>query len=583
MQSGIEREVTCPILVGRGPCMDIVRARLDSAAGGSGATLLVAAEAGIGKSRLVQEAATEARRRGFLVLQGICFETEQSLPFAPFIDLLRGFQASGASEAGRSILDAYASDLARFLPEEPTLRLNWAKPKNPGGLRAETAARSPQPQVVDRPPSLGPQGDKHRLISTFASIFAQLASIQPLMLVLEDLHWSDDISLELFLHIARRVPQQRIVLVATYRDDEPPPALLHALAELDRARLALEIHLAPLSPAEVDAMLRAIFDLHRPVQLDFLNKICELTEGNPFFIEEMLKSLLASGDIVYADIVRDHNSLMDALVPRTVQDAVQRRSRLLSQEAQRMLALAAVLGRRFSFDLLLALLQTGEGQLLELIKECIAAQLIVEESAEHFAFRHALTRQAIYSQLLVRERRTLHGEIARLLAQRQEQTGGITPAELASHSYAAGIWEQALAHARRAGEEAQALYAHGPAVEYFSMALDSARHLGGDPSPDLYRARGLSYGILGNFDAAFADHTEAVRLARHAGDLHSEWQSLLDLAGLWSSVNYRESRRCSSLALDLARNMDDPSTLAQTLNRVGNWWMNAYEPDEAGR
>jgi DNA-binding CsgD family transcriptional regulator/tetratricopeptide (TPR) repeat protein len=581
MESAIERAATCPILVGRGLYMEVVRTRLENAAAGSGSALVVAAEAGIGKSCLVREAAKVARRtkvgdRGFLVLQGGCFETEQSLPYAPIIDLLRALLLSGPPEAAGSILDAHASDLVRLLPE--------------------MAARLPHAQPVTSTPSLGPEGDKHRLISTLTSLFAHLASAQPLMIALEDLHWSDDLSLEFLLHLARRIPQQRILLIATYRNDETRPGLLHTLAELDRERLALEMRLAPLSLEEVDAMLQAIFDLHRPVQLDFLNEIYELTEGNPFFIEEILKSLLSSGDIVYADIVRDRNSLMGALVPRTVQDAVQRRSRLLSAEARRMLALAAVLGRRFSFDLLLELLQSDEAQLLGLIKECIRAQLITEESAELFAFRHELTRQAIYSELLARERKTLHGQIARKLEQSHEQPGEgrrarpelaegteITEAELAHHSYEAGMWEQARDHACQAGEEAQTLFAHGAAVACFSMALDAIKQLAATPRSDLYRARGLSYGILGDFDAALADHTEALRLAREAGNRHDEWQSLLDLAALWSTRDYRQTNLYSSVALDLARSMDDASTLAHTLNRVGNWWMNAYEPDDARR
>src|SRR5262249_33053281 len=149
-----------------------------------------------------------------------------------------------------------------------------------------------------------------------------------------------------------------------------------------------------------DSMLRAIFALNRPVRAEFLEAVYALTEGNPFFVEEVLRVLVASGDVFYAAGAWDRKPLEQLHIPRSVQDAVRRRLEGLSPTARELLQLAAVVGQRFDFDLLQVLTGSSEVDLLHQLKEAMAAQLVVEASAEEFAFRHALTRQAVYSRLL---------------------------------------------------------------------------------------------------------------------------------------------------------------------------------------
>ena len=198
----------------------------------------------------------------------------------------------------------------------------------------------------------------------------------------------------------------------SYRSDEIQPGLRHFLAGLDRARLGSELMLERLSERDVDALIQSILDLGRPVNPEFLKPVYALTEGNPFFVEEILKSLVASGDLFYANDRWDRKPLSELHIPRSVQDAVQHRAAQLSDAAREVMTLAAVTGRRFDFVLLLRLSGLEERDLVRRIKELMAAQLVVEESADQFAFRHALTRQAVYADLLARERRALHRQIA---------------------------------------------------------------------------------------------------------------------------------------------------------------------------
>lgn len=564
----LDKSSLCPILVGRAPYLDAVNQRIAQARAGQGQMILFAGEAGIGKSRLVAETKAAAAQQGFAILQGNCFEPDRVLPYAPVLDLFRAFIGNGSATEVATTLKPFAPELIKLLPELS------------GFL----------PNVAPTPP-LDPEQEKRRHFETLTQLLLGRAASQgghvrpPLQIIVEDLHWCDDTSLEFLLHFARRIPSQPALLLLTYRSDEAQahPALRHFLAELDRARLAAEFALSRLPLAEVESMIRAIFEQERPVRPEFAEAIHSLTDGNPFFIEETLKALVASGDIYYSNGTWTRKPISDLQIPRTVQDAVQRRTQSLSEPARQLLTLAAVAGRRFDFALLQQVTQRDEAGLLRLIKELIAAQLVVEESADHFAFRHALTRQAIYSDLLGRERKALHGQLAEAMESLYAGMIESHLAELALHFYEAGAWEPAFAYSQRAGERAQALYAPRAAAEHFSRAIEAARQLGLAPPFEMYRARGQMHQTLGDFEAALGDFQAALDEARARGDKQAEWQAFMDLGFVWAAQDYERTGDYFRQALDVARELGEPATLAHSLNRIGNWHLNIEQPEEARR
>ena len=437
--------------------------------------------------------------------------------------------------------------------------------------------------------SSDPEQEKHRLFAALTQFFTGQAMKQPVLLIIEDIHWSDDTSLEFLYYLARRCSAHPLLLLLTYRSDEVRPNLRHFLAQLDRERLVQEISLSRLTRSGVEAMLRAIFAFSHSVRLDLPDPIYALTEGNPFFVEEILKSLIAAGDIFYADGRWDRKSLGELHIPRSVQDAVQQRTDRLSESARRVLILAAVAGRRFDFALLQQLTRHDQQELLSVMKELIAAQLVVEEAEERFAFRHSLTRQAVYADLLVRERKALHRSIAdtmeRLYVPGRPQ-GSPPPhdahlADLAYHFYEAGAWKQALEYGQRAGVEAQAMYASRAAIEQLTHALDAAQHASIIPPATLYRLRGQAYETLGDFEQARLDYETTLQMASVACDRHAEWQAVMDLGFLWAQRDYAQTDTYYQRALTLARQMGDPLTLAHSLNHLGNWHLNIEQPREA--
>lgn len=546
--------VVCPVVIGHAAELDAIRQWIDGVTGGRGQSLLLAGEAGVGKSRLAAEAKRYAAERGFVLFQGSCFPQDSACPYAPLLDLLRARFTAGALPT--ALVDRFARELAPLLPDL-------------------IAPPADQPLTI----ALDSAQQLRRLFTALVACLTPAPTPQPVLVLIEDLHWSDEGSLDFLLYLLRCPHAQPVLLIGTYRSDEVGPQLSRWLAQLEREHLAQELYLAPLTHDEVAAMLRAIFALPRPVRVETLDAIYSLTEGNPFFVEELLKSLIAAGDIFYADGAWDRKPMAALRIPRSLNDAVARRVAQLSADARQVLVLAAVVGRRFDFTLLQRLAQRDEGELVPLLKELIAAQLIVEESAEQFIFRHALTRQAVSAGLLARERRTLHQTIVDTLERPKAEAPAVAVADLAYHSYAAGRWEQALAYATQAGELARSLYAPRAAVEQFTRAIEAAQQLNRTASY-LYRARGLTYETLGEFTQAQADLASALALARAAQDQGAEWQTLLDLGSLWTSRDYAQSGGHYQQALTLARTIGDPAAVAHSLNQVGNWHVNSERPHE---
>jgi tetratricopeptide (TPR) repeat protein/DNA-binding CsgD family transcriptional regulator len=331
-------------------------------------------------------------------------------------------------------------------------------------------------------------------------------------------------------------------------------------------------------------MVRTILALEHAVDADLLDMLSTLSEGNPFFVEELLKSLITTGELLYVDGAWQRTSRQNS-IPRSVQDIVRQRIEHVSADARQLLLIAAVAGRRFNVALLQQVLRCDEAQLLSLLKELMAAQLVIEESADQFAFRHALTRQAIYAELLVRERLALHRTIAETLEQlsaspflRERYL-----VDLASHCYEAGMWEKAMAYSQQVGEQALTLYAQHAAIDHLTRAVDAAHHLSLTPPSQVYRARGRAYEALGKFDRARGDYERALDAARTAHDESQEWESVIALGFLWVGRDYEQAGAWFRQALDQASSLADTTLRARSLNRLGNWLGNTGRAEEGLR
>jgi DNA-binding CsgD family transcriptional regulator/tetratricopeptide (TPR) repeat protein len=527
----IDRPVICPVLIGRDSYVETLDRFLGQVAPGHGQAVLISGEAGVGKSRLLATLRARADAVGAYIILGCCFERDRAVPYAAFVDALRAFL--GPLEPVQAV-EVLGVDLAALLPE----------------------------LGVDSQPETDPRQKHERVIESLVRLLSGLASRRNVLVVVEDLHWADSISLEVFGTLARRLSAQPVLLVGTFRDEQVEPGLENLLAELERARLSTDLRLRRLDRRQVEAMLRAILGDTRGLDSAFARRVFDLTDGNPYFVEEVLRS---------PDELR---------LPRTVHDAVQRRTARLSTQAKQVVVLAAVSGRRFEFPLLQRVAGVEESTLIASVKELINAQLVVEESNDRFAFRHALTRESICAQLLGRERRGLHRRIAEVL---EQQALDVHASDLAYHFFEAEDWQKAAEYAERAGRRAQSLYAAGAAAEHFSLAIEAIRRSHARIPGRLYRQRALAHETIGSFDGALADHEASLGAARDVRDQSMECQALLDLGFLWASRDYTQTGRILGDALVLARELDQPATLAAALNRVGNWLTNVEQPAQAAQ
>lgn len=561
-----ESRYTCPVIIGRQRELGTLNRLLHHAALGNGQTVLVAGEAGVGKSRLLTELAEQARKDGWLLLLGHCYPPDVSLPYAPLLDALRIYFHSMASAEVAEKTGPYAPELLKLLPE-----LVYTLP----GVQPST--------------SLEPQAEKRRLFEAIYGFLASLSSTQPLLLAFEDLHWADDTTLQLLHLLARRTQHNRILTVTTYRLDEPVAApgtpWLRYISDLERERLAMEIRLDLLDAAGVSSMLQRIFGLNE-VSPEFALAIYSRTEGNPFFVEELLKALVEAGDIFYAQGSWNRKMLDDLNLPRSVRDAILRHLDSLDDVALEVGSTAAVMGRQFDFDLLREVSGFSNEATLGAIRLLIGKQLVSlmpreeEMPSGSYRFRHALTRDAIYSRLLPQERQVMHSRVAETIERMYAANLASYLPQLAYHYWEAGAWQQAMDAALRAGEQARDLYAPQAAIEHFSRALDAARHLSARPPAGLYRLRGLAYETLGDFDRARADHEAALLQAKQGGDLSAQWHSLTDLGVLWAGRDYSQTGAYFAEALDLARGMGDALPIAHSLNRLANWLENTGKAKE---
>jgi class 3 adenylate cyclase/tetratricopeptide (TPR) repeat protein len=444
-------------LVSRDAEVADLRSRLCSVLEGRGGTILLAGEPGIGKTRLAQEISQEARQRGFHVLAGHCDE-QVTAPYQPFaLALLEYLNAAAPAQLARALPPAVACELARIVPDV-TARLRDV----PG------AAALPA---------------EHGQLALMEAVRQFLAAVgssdAPVLLVLDDLHWADEGSLALLHYLSRAAGGMRLLIVGAYRDVELSTRhpLEQTLTLMNRERLYQRLLLRRLPRASVERLVDALLPGWEPDPA-FLVTLHRETEGNPFFIEEVLKHLVEEGAIYRGEGRWQIRSAEHVRVPESIRATIGRRVQRLPEESQETLRLAAVIGQQFSFDLLLEVSGLPEDRLLEMVEEWLAAHLVVEQRQgrdELYRFHHALIRETLYEELSLRRGARLHERVGAAL---EAVYGAQTDAHLDalayhfSHSHSGDAAEKGIDYCLRAGQRALLLNANEEAIRHFTAALE---------------------------------------------------------------------------------------------------------------
>jgi tetratricopeptide (TPR) repeat protein len=482
-------------LIGREPELDALRQSWASARGGRRGLVMLRGEPGVGKTRLTAELARDVHPDA-TVLYAAC-QADALVSYQPFVDALRHYLRDRPPPVD---LGPGAAQLARLIPE-------LAAP----GERTDTAADDPQAR-------------RYLLFEGVSELLAGASATTPLLLVLDDLHWADRPTLQLLAHVARAPREARLLIVGTYRRSEVGPShpLAELLADLRRDRLMESVALAGLDERAVGVLIAAQAGHEAPAAL--VRVIHEATDGNPFFVEEVLRHLIGTGVLFERD--GRWASTLDAGeigVPEGVEAVLARRLGALSDACRATLAQAAVLGREFAFDTLSDMAGAGEDAVLGALEEALAAQLVVEaprRATPTYAFTHALVREALYSGLSAPRRQRLHARAARAIGQPIDDAA---VAALATHHRLAGSHGDpaiAIDCSLRAGERARALFAWDEAARHWDGALTVMERIG---APEAGRAR-LAVAladlmvVVGDLDRQIAYLEHALRLADALGD-----------------------------------------------------------------
>jgi predicted ATPase len=433
MIGGVVGRVSSPVLAGRDAEVAQLRAALQRAAAGQPAIVVVAGEAGIGKTRLMTELLGQAGGLGAVALSGGCLDIGDGvLAYAPMVEALRPLvDLLDPSELER-VLGGARAELARLVPEL-------------GGQAMGRQAVTP----------LAPT----RLFELLLGVLHRLTDQGPVLVVVEDLHWADQSTRDLLGFLVRNL-RGPVALVLTYRADElhRRHPLRPFLAELERGGRVERLELGRLGRRELGELLAGI--LGKPAPAALVGELLARSEGNPFFAEELLAARREGVDL-----------------PEALRDLLLARVQALSAAAQHGLQVAAVAGQRVDHELLAAVAGQQPERLVEPLREAIGRQvLVVEEGGDSYRFRHALVQEAIYDDLLRVQRGPLHAAYARALAARIERRGsGATAPELGQLAHQWDVAHdqgRALLASVRAGQATEAAFALAEAVRHYERALE---------------------------------------------------------------------------------------------------------------
>jgi tetratricopeptide (TPR) repeat protein len=441
-------------LVGRANELAEARELWQRAREGRGHAVLLSGEPGAGKTRLAREITIQAAVDGALVLSGGCYEYEATTPYLPFVEAFRRWvREQKNNELLQEILGDVGPQIANLAPEiEQRL--------------------GPFPERHH----LAPHEERLLFFDAVANVFANLARRQGLLFYADDLHWADRGTLWLLGHLLRQLRNERVLILGAYRETELDRAhpLAKALVDWNRERLVTRITLRRFDKGETGAQLGAL--LGESVSNDFADAVHRETEGNPFFVEEVLKALIERGSVRRESGRWKRCDVEELLIPQSVKEAIGNRLDRVSSECNEVLRSAAVLGKTFTFEELQATAPENEDSLLDALDEAVGAQLIAPGNGDSFTFTHDKIREVLYEELNPIRRRRLHLHAAEGLERQKERSVAVE--KLAHHYIQAGDHERGLRYAKQAAAEAERIFAFDEAIAAYSRARDCAESLG---------------------------------------------------------------------------------------------------------
>jgi len=515
---------------------------------GTGYTILIEGEPGIGKSRLMREVARYARAQNMPTLATNCYEIERAIPYQPVINLV--------TQALERISDAALHTLA------------------PVSL-AELAALVPE--VSERFPDLPqlsndfPEARQARLSRAVDQLLEAARGSRPAVLMVDDIQWADDASAQVLHYLARHAAQRPVLVIYAYRDEaiDSDERLAQLIESLRREANARRVPLARLGYADTESIVAALADA-APGAPGLAERLHRETEGNPFFLMSILQSL-SEGETHLEHRTND----APGLLPDALRAAVRARLAHVPKAIRPLLDTAAVLGRRFDFDTLLDVTREPEAPLLDAVEALVKRRLLREESdGGVYDFSHDKLREVVYRDIGGARRRLLHQSVAESLERRGEDATHERDAQLAEHYERAHVWSKALHYLILAGEHSQTLFAMRDALHWLDRAValseEHPESLDAQQGLMLLEQRGAARAQAGQTQGAVADIRRVIEVLRAGGEREKTRDALIQLGMAYRRADqYKEATACLTEALAESRAMNDERHAADTLYHLG--------------
>lgn len=533
---------------------------------GTGHTILIAGEPGIGKSRLLREVARYAHVQDLPMLATNCYEIERAMPYLPVIDLVTRALDRVSDAALRTLSPVSLAELTALVPE-----------------------------VGERVPDLPrlsndfPEARQARLSRAVDQLIEASRGGRPAVLMVDDIQWADDASAQVLHYLARHAAARPVMVIYAYRDDDidSDEQLAQRVESLRRDSHARRMPLARLGFADTKRLVAALADATLGANLGapgLAERLHRETEGNPFFLMSILQSL-SEGEMQLEPRASD----APGLLPDALRAAVRVRLAHVFKAIRPLLDTAAVIGRRFDFDTLLDVTHEPETPLLDAVEALVKRHLLREEpEGGVYDFSHDKLREVVYADIGGARRRLLHQSVAESLERRGEGATHERDAQLAEHYERAHVWSRALRYLVLAGEHSQALFAMRDALHWLdrAVALSDAHpeSLEAGQRLALYERRGAARVQAGQTQGAVADIRRVIDALRAGGEREKTRDALIQLGMAYRRADqYDEASACLIEALAESRAMNDERHAADTLYHLGTVAWSTGQNDQAIR
>jgi tetratricopeptide (TPR) repeat protein/KaiC/GvpD/RAD55 family RecA-like ATPase len=544
--------------------MNALKEAVYRAVHGEGGLVFIHGEAGIGKTRLVRELGAYARSRGVQVLYGRCpalFKMDGVPPYILWKEVIKDYLETCTPEQLYRVIGSYPAEVAKLVPE-----------------LGQKLRSIPQSFPIS------PEQEQNRLFEAVSQFVTNISQETPLLVVLDDLQWTDPSSLLLLHYLARSAQKTSLLLLGAYRstdiDDKHP--LTPVLAELNRERLPQEIQLKRMSFSDVSEMIKNILE-QEDVPEEFCKLVYEKTRGNPFFAEEVVKSLKEEGAIYLEEGNWKFKEVSAIEFPKSVKNIVKARFSRLDDEYQNVLTFASFVGNDFTLEAMCALTGIEEDKLLEIMDGLLKTGFIkhtVIRGEDICSFADIIVRDVVYEEVGPFKRKKLHGVVGSVLEKVYAKTIDEHLGELASHFLESGDKDKALDYFLKAGEKTTTIYANTEAASYFRSALRLLEEKEGElkEKERVLERLGDIENLIGEYDACTKHWGEAVLLStklqekEKTATLHRKMATVLwDKIGDTKKANEHHEAALKILeaepeSVELARLYED---IAHMLRRKG--------------